>query len=313
MLEQIFTLSFLTAFLAAAVRMAVPLAYAGLGETIAEKTGILNIGMEGVMLSGAFFSFAGAFLTGNLFAGLVCGMLGGVAVSMIHAVLSVYLAKDQSVSGIAINIFVMGVTSFLYKLVSSGDTYKQIEPLSRIRIPLLADIPLVGSALFDQDILTYIMYLLVFAVTWFYNRTSMGLSFAAIGENPRAADTAGVPVHRYQYAAMVCNGLLGGIGGAYLVLVQVGNFSENMTSGRGYIALAAVILGRFMPLGMLGAAFLFGAANALQIRLQAIGVPLPPQALAMLPYLITLAALLGAIGKNHGPEGLSKPYIRGAR
>lgn len=314
MLEQIFTVSFLTAFFAAAVRMAVPLAYAGLGETISEKSGILNIGMEGVMLSGAFFSFAGAFFSNSIAVGLMCGMAGGVAVSMIHAVLSIRLSKDHSVSGIAINIFVLGVTSFLYKLMSSGESsYKQIEPLSRIRIPFLADIPLIGSALFHQDILTYMMYILIGVVTFFYAKTSLGLSFAAIGENPRAADTAGIPVHRYQYVSMIGNGLLGGIGGAYLVLVQVGNFSENMTSGRGYIALAAVILGRYVPFGMLGAAFLFGAANALQIRLQAIGVPLPSQALSMLPYLITLVALLGSIGKNHVPEGLAKPYIRGAR
>ncbi|MCI8960869.1 MAG: ABC transporter permease [Lachnospiraceae bacterium] len=313
MLEQIFTLTFMTAFLAAAVRMAVPLAYAAMGELIAEKSGILNIGMEGVMLAGAFFSFAGAFFAGSIFLGLVCGILGGVAVSMVHGVLSIHLAKDQSVSGISLNIFALGVTSFLYKLMSSGDTYKQIDPLSRMRIPVLADIPLVGSALFEQDIMTYVLYFLVAGIAWFYAKTSLGLSFAAIGENPRAADAAGIPVHKYQYIAMVLNGILGGVGGAYLVLVQVGNFTENMTSGRGYIALAAVILGRYVPGGILAASFLFGAANALQIRLQAVGVPLPPQALAMLPYVITLAALLTSIGKNQKPEALSRPYVRGAR
>ena len=313
MLEQIFTIGFLTAFLTAAVRMAMPLAFAGLGETIAEKTGIVNIGMEGVMLSGAFFSFAGAFFTGSILLGLLCGMAGGAAVSLIHALLSIKLAKDQSVSGLAINIFVLGVTSFLYKLMSGGQSYQQIVPLSKLRIPLLADIPLIGNALFNQDILTYLIYVLVIAVTFFYKKTSLGLAFAAIGENPRSADSAGIPVHRYQYIAMVLNGVLGGLGGAYLVLVQVGNFSENMTSGRGYIALAAVILGRYIPFGMLGAALIFGGANALQIRLQAIGVPLPTQALAMLPYIITLIALLGSIGKNSAPEALGKPYIRGAR
>ncbi len=313
MLAQVFSVGFLTALLAAAVRMAVPLAYAGLGELIAEKCGILNIGMEGVMLSGAFFSFAGAFFSGNLLLGLLAGILGGTAVAMIHAVLSVRLAKDQSVSGISLNIFVLGVTSFLYKLLNSGDTYKQIDPMSRIRIPLLADIPLVGSALFEQDILTYVLYVLVAATAWFYARTAPGLSFASIGENPGAADAAGIPVHRFQYFAMLANGILGGAAGAYLVLVQVGNFSEDMTSGRGYIALAAVILGRYTPFGTLGAAFLFGTANALQIRLQAIGVPLPAQALAMLPYVITLVALVTSIGKNQKPESLSKPFIRGAR
>ncbi len=313
MLQQIFTVSFVSAFLAAAVRMAVPLAYAGLGETISEKCGILNIGMEGVMLSGAFFSFAGTYFSGSIVIGLLCGMAGGAAVSMIHAVLSVRLSKDQSVSGIAINIFVLGLTSFLYKLMSGGRSYQQIEPLTRIRIPVLADIPLIGDALFHQDILTYLLYLLIILVSFFYKKTNAGLSFAAIGENPCSADSAGIPVYQYQYLSMILNGVLGGIGGACLVLVQVGNFSENMTSGRGYIALAAVILGRYVPAGMLGAAFLFGSANALQIRLQAIGVPLPSQALSMLPYVITLAALLGSAGKNHAPESLGKPYVRGTR
>lgn len=313
MMEQIFTVSFLTAFLAAAVRMAVPLAYAGLGETISEKCGILNIGMEGVMLSGAFFSFAGAYYSGSIVIGLLCGMAGGAAVSMIHAVLSVKLSKDQSVSGIAINIFVLGVTSFLYKLMSGGQSYQQIQPIGRIWIPVLANIPLVGEALFHQDVLTYLLYFLILFTTFFYKKTNAGLSFAAIGENPSSADSAGIPVFQYQYISMALNGVLGGIGGACLVLVQVGNFSENMTSGRGYIALATVILGRFVPTGMLLAAFLFGAANALQIRLQAVGVPLPSQALSMLPYVITLFALLASVGKNHAPDSLSKPYIRGSR
>ncbi|MGN0157925.1 MAG: ABC transporter permease [Brotaphodocola sp.] len=313
MLEQIFTMTFMTAFFAAAVRMAVPLAYAGMGELIAEKSGILNIGMEAVMLCGACFSFIGAVWSGSPLAGLFCGMLGGVAISMIHAVLSIQLAKDQSVSGISLNMFALGLTSFVYKLASSGSEYKQIEAMSKMRIPILADIPLIGSALFEQDIMTYVLYILVIFVTWFYGKTARGLAFASIGENPGAADAAGVPVHKYQYIAMLMNGLLGGIGGAYLVLVQVGNFTENMTSGRGYIALAAVILGRYVPGGVLVSALLFGAANALQIRLQAIGVPLPSQALAMLPYIITLIALLGSIGKNHAPEGLSKAYVRGAR
>lgn len=313
MLEQILTMSFFAAFLTAAVRMAIPLTYAGLGELISEKAGILNIGMEGVMLSGAFFSFAGAFFFKSTFMGLICGMLGGVLVSTIHALLSIRLGKNQSVSGIALNIFMLGVTSFLYKLMSSGQDYQQIKTLPTIKIPLLSEIPLIGNALFNQDILTYLVYILLIVTAFFYKKTSLGLAFSAIGEHPRAADTAGINVHKYQYIATAVNGMLGGIGGAYLVLVQLGVFTENMISGRGYIALATVILGRYSPYGMFGAAVLFGGANALQIRLQAIGVPIPTQALAMLPYIITLVALLGAIGKNSEPESLAKPYIRGTR
>lgn len=313
MLEQIISVSFLTAFLSAAVRLAVPLMYAGLGETISEKSGILNIGMEGVMLSGAFFSFAGAWYSGSMIVGLFFGILGGVGVSALHALLTVKLAKDQSVSGLALNMMMIGVTSFLYKLVSSGQGYQQIETFPTIKIPLLSQIPLIGEAFFNRDILTYLLYILLVIGTLFYKKTKLGLSFISVGEHPRAAASAGVPVHRYQWISMLINGICGGIGGAYLVLVQLGVFTENMTSGRGYIALATVILGRYTPFGMFGAALLFGAANALQIRLQTIGVSISPYLLAILPYAITLIAMMGAIGKNSQPASLGKPYIKGSR
>ena len=314
MLGQILSISFMTAFLSAAVRMTVPLLYAAMGELFAEKTGILNIGMEGVMLNGAFFAFAGAFASGgNLWVGVLCGMIGGVIVSMIHAVLSITLAQDQSVVGLALNMLFLGFTTFFAKLVKSGDSYAQLTTFRTIKIPLLSKIPLIGDALFNQDIFTYLLYILVVVMFVFFTKTTKGLEFEAIGEHPRAADAAGIPVHKYQYLAMAVNGILGGIGGSTLVLVQLGVFTDNMISGRGYIALAAVILGRYTPLGTVGAAFIFGAANALQIRLQAIGVPLPANAFAMLPYIITLVALLGSIGRSNEPESLSKPYIRGSR
>ncbi|MFQ9511536.1 MAG: ABC transporter permease [Lachnospiraceae bacterium] len=313
MLEQIFTMSFMTAFLTAAVRMAVPIMYAGLGETFSEKSGILNIGMEGVMLSGAFFSFAGAYYFQNIWIGLLCGIFGGVAVSSLHAFISIKCEQDQSVSGIALNIFMLGVTSFLYKQMSEGQSYQQIETLSTIKIPVLSEIPLIGNGFFNQDILTYGLYVLIIVATIFYKKTSLGLSFAAVGEHPRAAEAAGIPVHKYQFLSTIINGVFGGIGGAYLVLAQLGVFTENMVSGRGYIALAAVILGRYTPYGMFGAALIFGGANALQIRLQAIGVPLPTQALAMLPYLFTLITLFVSAGKSNEPEALGKNYVRGTR
>ncbi len=313
MLQQILSVSFLTAFLSAAVRLAMPLMYGGLGETISEKSGILNIGIEGVMLSGAFFSFAGAWYSGSLLVGLLCGALGGMMVSALHAWLSIKLAKDQSVSGLALNMLLLGVTSFLFKLMSTGQNHQQIQTLSTIRIPLLSKIPLIGEAFFNSDILTYILYVLLVLVLLFYKKTNLGLSFMAIGENPRAAESAGIPVHKYQWISMLLNGVLGGIGGAYLVLAQLGVFTEDMISGRGYIALATVILGRYTPFGMFGAALLFGAANALQIRLQTIGVPISSYLLAILPYAITLIAMLSAIGKNSQPEALSKPFIKGSR
>lgn len=276
MLEQILTVSFMTAFLAAAVRLAVPLMYGGIGEIIAEKSGILNIGMEGVMLSGAFFSFAGAWFSKSLMVGLLCGILGGLAVSLLHGLLSITLIQNQSVSGLAINMLMLGVTSFLYKLMSNGQSYQQLETFQSIALPGLSSIPLIGPAFFNCDILTYILYIFLILTWLFYKKTNLGLSFAAVGEHPRAAESAGIHVNQYRWIVMIFNGVLGGIGGAYLVLVQLGVFTENMISGRGYIALATVILGRYTPFGMFGAALLFGAANALQIRLQTIGVSISP-------------------------------------
>jgi len=313
MWEEILTIGFLTAFLTATVRMAIPLIYAGLGEVFLERVGILNIGLEGVMLNGAFFSFVGAVYFGGTPAGLIGGVLGGVLVSAIHGVLTIKLKKDQSVSGIALNMFILGVTSFFYKVMSEGQEYQQISTLQTIKLPLLSQIPLIGNAFFNQDILTYIVYLLIIVTIIFYKKTAVGLACTAIGENPKAADSAGMMVERYQWIGILVNGILGGIGGATLVLVQLGKFTENMISGRGYIAIAAVILGRYTPLGMFGSALLFGGANALQIRLQALGIAVPTQALAMLPYVITLLALLGAAGKNSGPEHLGKAYIRESR
>lgn len=263
MLEQIFTLTFFTAFLAATVGMAVPLIYATLGEVFLEKTGILNIGLEGVMLGGAFGSLAGAFCSNSLLVGFLCGMLGGCLVSVIHGFLCIKLFQDQSVSGIALNIFMLGVTSFGYKLMSAGESYQQIETLKRIRIPVLSKIPLIGDAFFNQDIMTYLVFVLVILASVFYRKTSSGLAFSSIGENHQSADAAGISVYGHQWVA--------------------------------------------------GAAFVFGGANALQIRLQAMGVPLPTQALAMLPYVITLLTLLLSIGKSNQPEKLGKPYIRGSR
>ena len=177
----------------------------------------------------------------------------------------------------------------------------------------LSKIPLIGEAFFNCDFLTYLIYILLIFTWIFYKKTTPGLAFAAVGEHPQAAESAGIPVKKYRWVVMVFNGLLGEIGGAYLVLVQLGVFTENMISGRGYIALATVILGRYTPFGMFGAALLFGAANALQIRLQTIGVSISPFLLAILPYALTLIAMLGAAGKSSEPEALSKPYIKGSR
>jgi len=313
MLDKIFTIAFLTALLSAGVRMAIPLMYAGLGEMVSEKSGILNIGMEGVMICGAFFSYAGAFYTGSPFLGVLSGMLAGMIVSMLHSVICVYGKQNQTVSGLAINMIGLGITSYLYKLMCNNTTPVTLETLPQIHLPLLSKIPVIGPAFFQQDIMAYIMYLLVIVAIIFYRYTSTGLSMASIGEKPMAADAAGIHVERMQTIACLINGLLGGAGGAYLIISQIGKFSDSMTAGNGYIALAAVILGRYCPSGVFFAALLFGIANGAQIRLQTLGLNIPTQVLAMLPYVVTLLALVATSGRSREPESLAVPYIRGGR
>lgn len=311
--QTILSLSFWTALLASGLRMSIPLLYAGLGEMISERSGILNIGMEGVMLCGAFFSFAGAYYTHSLAAGILCGILGGTMISLIHALLCVTGKQNQTVSGLALNMLALGVTSYLYKLMCNSGAHLQTAVLSKIDLPFLCHIPVIGEAFFRQDIMAYIAYLLVIAAFLVYRYTRIGLNLSSIGENPMAADAAGIRVELHQIISCLAGGILGGAGGAYLTIAQLGLFSDNMTAGRGYIALAAVILGRYSPSGVLLASLLFGLANAAQIRLQAISSTIPVQALAMLPYLITLAALLITGGRSREPEALAKPYIRGGR
>lgn len=310
MADQIWNLAFLATFLTASVRMAVPLIFAGLGETFSEKAGVLNIGIEAIMLSGAFFSFAVTYLTGSLWLGLAGGMIGGMMVSLIHAVFAIALAKDQTVTGLALNMLMLGATSFLFKvLVGANPDFPQITTFIKIKIPLLADIPVLGPAFFHQDIVVYLAYLLVIVSSLFFYRTTWGLSLTAVGEHPRAADTVGINVQATRYLAALVNGLLGGLGGAYLTLVQLGVFMENITAGRGYIALALVILGRRHPSGVFFGALLFGAADAFQFKLQAMGVHLPSQYLTMLPYLVTLIVLLFSFKNSNDPQSLGKPYI----
>lgn len=313
MLEKMLTVSFLTALLSSGVRMAAPLMYAGLGEMVSEKSGVLNIGMEGVMLCGAFFSFAAAYFTGSLALGFLCGMLAGMLVGLLHALLCVKGKQNQTVSGLAINMIGLGITSYLYKLLCSANSHMQISTLPQLDVPLLSRIPVIGPAFFQQDLLAYVIYILLIAAFVFYRYTRVGLNMAAIGEKPMAADAAGIHVEKFQWIACAVNGLLGGAGGAYMIIAQLGLFSDNMTAGRGYIALAVVILGRYSPIGVFLAALLFGVANGAQIRLQALGSTLPMQLLAMLPYVITLLALLLTSGRSREPESLAKPYIRGGR
>ncbi|HHW07576.1 MAG TPA: ABC transporter permease [Clostridia bacterium] len=307
-------IALLTAYLAAAVKMSTPLVLAGIGETISEKAGILNISVEGNMLAGAFAGFIVAYHTNNLFLGVLAGMAGGMLVSLLHGTMSVKIKADQTIVGLALNFLVLGLTSFLFYLAfGRTDQLPSCPTVAKMEIPLLSKIPVIGPALFSQDLFVYVAFLSVIVLALIFYKTEWGINIHAVGEHPRAADTAGINVFGIRYLASMLNGLFGGLGGACMTLGQFGFFIENITAGRGYIALAVVILGRRNPLGVFVAALIIGFAEALQYSLQTLGVPIPSQVFTMFPYVVAVVVLLLSIGKSTVPAALGVPYERNQR
>lgn len=307
-------IALITMFLIASVRMATPLILAGLGEAVSEKAGILNIGVEAIMLSGAFFSFIVAFFTGNLFLGLLAGILGGIFVSMIHAVLSIHCKANQTIAGLALNFMMMGLTSFLFLIVfGQTTTLPSIDVFSEVSIPLLSSIPIIGQALFKQNVFVYLALIGIIVTTVFFYKTEWGINLHAVGEHPQAANSAGLNVIAIRYLACFVNGVLGGLGGASITLGQLGFFMENVTSGKGYIALVVVILGRRNPIGIFAAAMVIGFSQALQYNLQTLGFPIPTQVFTMFPYVVAVVVLFLSIGKSIDPTALGVPFERNKR
>ena len=303
-----------SSFASAAVRMATPLALAGLGEAWSERSGLLNIGLEAIMLTGAFCGFIVANITGSLALGILAGIAGGMAISLIHAFLSVTCKADQTIAGLALNFFASGITSYAFLMRFGKTTTLAKCPMAPVfPIPLLSDIPFLGPIPFRQSAFVYAAFVAVAVSALVFRRTEWGTSLAAAGENPRAADSAGLGVAKIRYTAAAVNGLLGGLAGAYMTLGSLGFFMENVTSGRGYIALVVVILGRRAPLGVLFAALLLGAADALQFRVQTLGIAIPSRVFIMFPYVATVAVLLFSFGKNRDPGALGQPFDRGRR
>lgn len=304
----------ITSFLASAVRQAVPLTLAGIGVAYAEKAGILNIGEEGIMLNGAFVGFIIAFFSNSLFLGILGGALGGLIIAMVHGFMCIKCKANQTIVGLALNFFTLGLTSFLFLIAfGQGSSLPSLQKLSAIKIPLLSDIPVIGEPFFNQNILVYILYAVIVISCIIFYKTEWGIQLTAVGENPRAADTAGLNVFRIRYLTCAVNGILGGLGGCYITLAQLGYFQEDIISGKGYIALVAVILGRRHPLAILLSAMIIGFAESLQFSLQASGVPLPSQAFSMMPYVVAVIVLLFSIGKSRDPSALGVPYERDKR
>ena len=294
------------AFLEATVRTATPLALAASGELVVERAGMINIGLEGVILAGAFASLVGAAHGGTAI-GFAAAALGGVAVALVFALVTLWARGDQIITGMALTLLSLGATGTLYRtLYGATGAALSIPTTGPVALPVLARIPLIGPALFAQPMATYVAYAVVPVLWWWMSRTHAGLALRAIGESPFAAEAAGIPVRRFRLVATLFGGAMGGVAGGVLVLAQAGTFAEGMSSGRGFIAIAIVVLGRWHPIGVALAALVFGGTTALQYLAQAMGLDVPYQLFLALPYVLTLAALAGVGGRAAPPATLAR-------
>jgi ABC-type uncharacterized transport system permease subunit len=296
----------LTGFLAAAIRISTPLLLAATGELINERAGVINLGIEGAMLAGALASAIGA-TAGGPWIGVAVAIGAGMLIAGIFSAVAIGARADQIIAGTALTLGSVGLTGSIYRSAfgASGPGLS-IPTFEAWPIPGLREIPVLGPALFEQSALTYLAWLLVPCAGWMLFRSWWGLALRAVGESAEAARAAGIPVGRVQVLATLTGGALAGLAGATLVLAQVGTFAEKMTAGRGFIAIAIVVLGRWHPGGVLLAALLFGAASALQFAFQAMGLEVPYQMFLVMPYALALLALAGAVGKARAPGGLGR-------
>jgi general nucleoside transport system permease protein len=301
----------LALFAASSLRLATPLVLGATGEVVSERAGVLNLSLEGMMLSAAFAAALGASASGSPLVGVACGVACSLVIAAAQAWLSVRAGANQLVVGIGINLLALGATTFAYREIFGGLSREVIPSFEAWSVPGLSSLPLLGPALFQQTPLVYVALLLVVFSAWLVNKTPFGLSLRAAGEDPRAADQAGVPVARVRVLCVLYTGACAGLAGAFLSVSSISTFTEGMTNGAGYLAVTAVILGAWRTSRVLLACLLFGSAAALQFLLPALGVALPTAVLLMLPYLLALAAVSGLVGRSRPPAALTLPFRRG--
>lgn len=294
--------------LTAGVRLASPLIFAALGGIFSERSGVINIGLEGMMIAGTFGAYLGAFLLQNPLGGVAGGVLAGALLGWLFAVLCIRFRADQVVLGTAVNIFALGLTSFFFRAMYRAGIPASMPSFSKWPLPGLSSIPVVGEIFFNQVPLVYLAYVLVPLTALVLFRTTWGLKLRGVGEHPLAASTAGIHVLRVRYMAVTLSGALAGLGGAFLSIGELSSYAEGLVAGRGFIALAAVIFGGWHPLRSAIACLLFGTADALQLRLQSMGLPIPYEFLLMFPYVLTLVTFVFFAGKASAPAALGKPY-----
>jgi ABC-type uncharacterized transport system permease subunit len=302
----------LTGLLQGSLFLAIPLVFGALAGLLCERSGIVNIAIEGQLLAGAFLAAVVASLTTSAYAGLVAAPIAGALVGLLLVIFSIRYVVDQIIVGVVLNVLVIGVTSYLFSTVLkvNAQTWNSPPRLPVIAVPVLSQIPVIGPVLFRQTVLVYVMYAVVAALQVLVFRSRWGLRLRAVGEHPKAADTVGINVNRTRVRATVLGGAVAGLGGAFFTVAAGLAFGKEMTGGKGYIALAAMILGRWSPTGALAAALLFGFADNLQVTLGIIGTPIPSQLMLMTPYVVTVFAVAGLVGRVRPPAAEGIPYLK---
>jgi simple sugar transport system permease protein len=294
--------------LTSGIRLATPYLYAGIGETFSQRSGVLNLGVDGQMLMGAFAGFYVVFSTGNLWLGLLAALAVGALMGLAMAFISVTLHAEQGISGIGVYLFGLGLSELLFQeTIGTVETVSGFRPL---QIPVLSSIPVLGEVLFSHNILVYGAFLLV-PVAWFVlHKTTFGLNIRAVGENPEAADSLGVSVARVRYFTVTLGGALSGMAGASLSIALLNVFQQNLTNSLGFIAVALVYFGGWRPFGLLTGALIFSMLNALQVWVQTLGIPVPAEVALMMPYVLTIVVLALSVQRVRPPSALTKPFVR---
>ncbi|OHD82001.1 MAG: ABC transporter permease [Spirochaetes bacterium RIFOXYC1_FULL_54_7] len=306
---NIFTWDVLSGVLRTMIALSTPFLFAALGETFSQLSGVVNLGVDGIMLLAGFFAFYAVFLTGNVWLGLLLAMLVGLVMGLMMSFVSVTLKAQQGISGIGLQMFGLGMSSLLFKVLVG--TVTSVTGFRPVKIPLLGDIPFIGSILFNNNVLVYSAFLLVPLSWWVLEKTTLGLKIKAVGQNPAAADSVGINVNRIRYFSVCLGAVLAGVAGASLSISIANLFQDNLTSGQGFIAVALVYFGGWSPVGVLGGALLFSLANSAQLWLQVLGINVPASLAVMLPYVLTIVVLTVAVNRGKQPAALNKQFFRG--
>ena len=309
MSTEIISTTVIIGILTSGTRLATPYLYAAIGETFGQRSGVLNLGVDGQMLLSAFVAFYVAFTSGNLWLGLLAAIGVGALMGLAMAFVTVNLHAEQGISGIGFYLFGLGMSDLLFKMLLG--TVETVKGFPKVQVPLLGDIPIIGEIFFRHNIMVYGAFLLVPTAWFVLNKTTLGLKIRAVGENPEAADSLGVNVARIRYFTITLGGMLSGVAGASMSIALLNVFQQNMTSGLGFIAVALVYFGAWRPWGVLAGALLFSMVNSMQLWMQVLNIPIPSEIAVMLPYILTIAVLVASVSRVRSPSALTKPFERG--